>query len=617
MHERSFLVDAAVYLAAAVVFVPVASRLRLGAVLGYLFAGCLIGPFGLGLVEDVDTILHFAEFGVVLMLFAIGLELDPERLWAMRARVFGGGSVQMLVCGAVLSIAGLALGLPWQAAVIAGFALALSSTAIAVQTMAERGVLNSAMGRTAFGVLLFQDIAAIPLIGIVPLLSTAAGAPSGSLWLGIAKVVAAIIGVVAIGRYATTPVLRAIARTHLRDVFTAFALLLVIVIAQIMDAVGVSMALGAFLGGVLLASSEYRHALETDIEPFKGLLMGLFFIAVGMSIDFGLLGSRPLLIAALVVGFVALKVAALAVVSPRIGVPPGQHPLFGALLSQGGEFAFVVFGVAGAAHVLPGDWDKLLTLVVALSMVLTPLLVLAADVLEKRRAAGADREPDSIDAEDAPVIIAGFGRFGQIVGRLLFASRLKATVLDYDPDNIGTLRRFGFRVFYGDATRIDLLEAAGAHQAAVIVNAVDDVDANLRLVDIVREHFPTLRIIARARNVSHWLELRARGVEIVERESFESALLAGRRTLEALGVHPYEARERSDRFRRHNVLTLEALREDLVEEHRIAAARAAREELERQFEKDHDELERQLGSDWRRADDTTAAIHHQDANRPR
>jgi len=602
MHEHSFLFDTAVYLAAAVVFVPLARRLRLGAVLGYLLAGCLIGPFGLRLVSDIESILHFAEFGVVLMLFVIGLELDPGRLWAMRARVFGGGTLQMLVCGGLLAAAGLAVGLPRQAAVIAGFALALSSTAIAVQTMTERGVLASMMGKSAFGVLLFQDIAAIPLIGIVPLLASGPATGGQPLWLGVGKVVAAIVGVVVIGRYATRPALRAIAKTDLREIFTAFALLLVIAIALLMDLVGVSMALGAFLGGVLLASSEYRHALETDIEPFKGLLMGLFFIAVGMSIDFDLLARRPGLLAALVAGFVLIKTAALLLLSPRVGVPRGQHGLFAALLSQGGEFAFVVFGVAGAVHVLPGDWDKILTLVVALSMALTPVLVLVADLAARRRAV-PEREPDRIEAEDAPVIIAGFGRFGQIVGRLLFASRLKATVLDHDPDTIDLLRRFGFRVFYGDATRIDLLDAAGAHHAAVLVNAVDDVDTNLRLVDIVREHFPNLQIVARARNVSHWLELRARGVTVIERETFESALRAGRRTLEALGVHPYEARERGDRFRRHNLDTLEALRTDLEEEHRVAAARAAREELERQFEQDHAELERQLGSDWGHLDD--------------
>jgi glutathione-regulated potassium-efflux system protein KefC len=600
MSERSFLFEATTYLTAAVVFVPLSSRLRLGAVLGYLFAGCLIGPFGLGLIRDIEAILHFAEFGVVLMLFVIGLELDPERLWAMRARVFGGGFAQMLVCGALLSAGSLAIGLPWKAAVIAGFALALSSTAIAVQTLTERGLLGSTMGKTAFGILLFQDIAAIPLIGIVPLLSSGPAAPAGALWLGIAKVAAAAVGVVLIGRYATRPALRAIAKTNLREIFTAFALLLVIAISLLMDLAGVSMALGAFLAGVLLASSEYRHALETDIQPFKGLLMGLFFIAVGMSIDFELLARRPGLLVVLVLGLTGLKAAAIASLSPRVGVPRGQHTLFAGLLSQGSEFAFVVFGVAGQVEILPGEWGKILTLVVALSMVMTPLLVLASDLLQRRRGAQSGRAPDRIEAEDAPVIIAGFGRFGQVVGRLLFASRLKATVLDHDPDNIDTLRRFGFRVFYGDATRMDLLDAAGARQAAVIVNAIDDIDANLRLVDIVQREFPNLRIIARARNVTHWLELRARGIAAIERETFESAVLAGRRALEALGVHPYEARERGDRFRRYNLATLETLRADLKDEHRIATARAAREELERQFEKDEAELERQLGSGWGR-----------------
>ncbi|MGH7787999.1 MAG: cation:proton antiporter, partial [Candidatus Binatia bacterium] len=490
------------------------------------------------------------------------------------------------------------------AAFVAGAALALSSTAIAVQTMTERGVLSATIGRVAFGVLLFQDIAAIPLIGIVPLLAARPETGSDPVWLGLLKIAAAIVGVVVLGRYATRPALQIIARTHLREVFTGFALLLVIGIGLLMQLAGVSMALGAFLAGVLLASSEYRHALESDIEPFKGLLMGLFFMAVGMSIDFGLIADRPVLLAALVVGFVTIKSAALALISPRIGVPRGQHSLFAALLSQGGEFAFVVFGVAGTAHVLPGDWGKILTLVVALSMALTPLLVLAADAVQRRRGA-AQREDDQIDCQDAPVIIAGFGRFGQIVGRLLFASRLKATVLDHDPDNIDTLRRFGFRVFYGDATRLDLLEAAGAAHARVIVNAIDDVASNLKLIEIVQEHFPHLQIVARARNVGHWNELRARGVTVVEREMFEAALMAGRRTLEIIGVRPYEARERADRFRRHNVSTLETLIRDTADdEQRAALSRASRDELEEQFEKDRDELDRPSGQGWRRVDDT-------------
>jgi len=601
VHERSLLLDALIYLGAAVVFVPLASRLRLGSVVGYLVAGCLIGPFGIALVEDVDSILHFAELGVVLMLFLIGLELDPTRLWAMRHRVFGGGAAQMLGCGMVLTAGGLLAGLPWPAAVIAGFALALSSTAIVVQTMKEGGLLGSPLGQTTFGILLFQDIAAIPLIAIVPFLGNEPAAAGEAPWWGITKVAAAVVGVIVLGRFATRPALRFVAKTELREVLTAFALLLVIGIAQLMALAGVSMALGAFLAGVLLASSEYRHVLEADIEPFKGLLMGLFFIAVGMSIDFALLAAQPLLLLTLLSGFLLLKILALALMGRRIGIPPGETLRFTALLSQGGEFAFVVFGVAGAAHVLPGTWGKQLTLVVALSMAMTPILVRIAELVQRRQR--PQRQADAIEAAGATIILAGFGRFGQIVGRMLFASGLKATVLDYDPDNIEVLRRFDFRVFYGDATRLDLLEAAGAQHATIIVNAIDDVGSSVKLVDIVREHFPHLHIVARARNVTHWNELRARGVEVIERETFESALRAARRTLEALGVGPHEARERADKFRRHNLATLEALYDDADDETRRAIlARAARQELEQQFEKDRQELDREIGGDWRRFD---------------
>jgi glutathione-regulated potassium-efflux system ancillary protein KefC len=606
MHEeRSILLDAIVYLGAAVVFVPLAARFKLGSVLGYLAAGCLIGPFGLSLVKDVEAILHFSEFGVVLMLFLIGLELDPARLWEMRKGVFGGGSIQMAACGLVLAAGGLVAGLPWRAALIAGLAVALSSTAIAVQTMRERGVLGSPTGKSAFGILLFQDIAAIPLVGIVPLMSPEPGTAS-SPWLGLGKVVAAVIVVVFVGRYATQPILRAIARTGLREVFTAFALFLVIAIAHVMETAGVSMALGAFLAGVLLASSEYRHALESDIEPFKGLLMGLFFIAVGMSIDFGLLRSQPLFLAALVLGFVGLKTLALWGISRFVGVPRQQAGLFAALLSQGGEFAFVVFGVARGARLLPGNWDKLLTLAVALSMALTPILIIGATFLARRTESSKKREADSVEDEGAPVIIAGFGRFGQIIGRLLFASGLKATVLEFDPDQIDLLRRFGFRVFYGDATRLDLLHAAGAEHAKVIVNAIDDVQSNIKLVEVVQQHFPHAVIVSRARNVTHLYELMNRGVQFVDRELFEGALVSGRHVLESLGVRPFEARERADRFRRHNVALIETFRKGFEDEsQRQASVRASRDELERQFQRDREELERLEGGDWEDRDEET------------
>jgi len=596
-EETSLLSGAIVYLAAAVVCVPIASRLKLGSVLGYLAAGCLIGPFGLRLIDDPASTLHFAEIGVVLMLFVIGLELDPAHLWTMRRAVFGGGVLQLATSAVPLGLGAFFLGLPWQAALVIGITLGLSSTAVAMQTMAERNVLAAPTGRTAFAVLLFQDIAAIPLLAAVPLLaSRAAGTPSTGR--GPLLAIAAVLATFVIGRFLTRPILRALARTGLREVFAAFALLVVLGIAALMESVGISMALGAFLAGVLLAGSEYRHALETDIQPFRGLLMGLFFIAVGMSIDFGLLLREPLFVLGLIGGFQLLKLAALRLVAGPLGIARRESWLFAALLAQGGEFAFVVFGVARKARLLPGEWDALLTLAVALSMALTPLLLLARDRM--LAASLTERVADEIIDEQAPVIIAGFGRFGQIVGRLLFASGIKATVLDHDPDQIELLKRFDFRVYYGDATRLDLLTAAGAARAKLLVLAIDDPDSSVRLAEAVKEHFPGLQIVARARNIGHWQKLRSAGVRVVERETFESAVLVGRRALEALGVRPYEARERADVFRQHNIKTLEdILPKWQNEEERTNLARTAREQLERQMEQDRASLDRFSTHGWR------------------
>lgn len=587
-----------VYLAAAVVCVPLASRLKLGSVLGYLAAGCIIGPFGLRLIQDPESTLHFAEIGVVLMLFVIGLELDPKHLWTLRRSVFGGGSLQLLACAVPLGIGAFLLGLPWQAALVVGLALGLSSTAVSMQTMAEKNLLSTPVGRTSFAILLFQDIAAIPLLAVVPLLGERAQSTGDSGWLSALKALSAIVAVFVIGRFLTRPVLRALAKTELREVFSAFTLLLVLGIAALMASVGVSMALGAFLAGVLLAGSEYRHALETDIQPFKGLLMGLFFIAVGMSIDFGLLARDPLFVLLLVVGFQALKVLALRAVAGPIGVTSRQRWLFSALLAQGGEFAFVVFGVASSARLLPGEWDKRLTLAIALSMALTPVLLIVHDRLFSR-IPREEREDDEIENQHAQVIIAGFGRFGQIVGRLLFASGVKATVLDHDPDQIEVLQRFGFRIYYGDATRLDLLHASGAAEAKLLVLAIDDPEASVQVVDAVREHFPNLRIVARARNVGHWQQLRSRGIDIIERETFESAVLLGRHALEALGVRRYEARERAGIFRRHNLRMLESLLPLWENETaRTHLANTAREQLERQMEQERASLEHHSVQGW-------------------
>ena len=603
------MIEALIYLAAAVICVPIAKRLGLGAVLGYLIAGALIGPWGLRFIEDVESTMHFSEFGVVLMLFVIGLELEPKRLMTMRKSVFGGGFLQMSLCGVALSGGAMLLGLDWKAALVVGAALALSSTAIAVATMTERNFMPTPTGQTGFAILLFQDIAAIPLLAIVPLLGAQTVANADPGWLSALKAFGAIGAVIVIGLYMTRPLLRIIAATDLREVFTAFALLLVIGISQVMLLAGLSMGLGAFLAGVLLASSEYRHALETDIEPFKGLLLGLFFISVGMAIDFGLLINKPGMVVLLVLGFLTIKIIMLWVAARILGINLKQRWLFAILLSQGGEFAFVVFGASRLAGVLTKEWDALLTIAVALSMATTPLLLIAHDWwmarLECAKGAKGDKdEADVIDEKDAPVIIAGFGRFGQIVGRLLLANGARAVVLDHDPDQIELLRKFGTKVFYGDATRLDLLHAAGAKNATLLVNAIDDVEDSLKLTDIVREHFPNLKIVARARNVTHYVELRQRGVEIVERETFESALMAGRHSLEALGFDRFRARDMANIFRRHNISVTEAMIPHFDDDDRlVSAAKAGRDELEQQFAKDRQQFENEHSSKgWHRDD---------------
>ena len=585
--------EALIFLAAAVVCVPIAARLGLGSVLGYLIAGAAIGPWGFALVGDVAATQNLAELGVVLMLFVIGLELDPRRFLAMRGVVFGGGTLQLAASGLVLGGALFALGVKWQGALVGGLALALSSTAIAMQALAERNELDTPTGRSSFGILLFQDIAAIPLIALVPFIGQAERADSQPLWMRLAIAAAAVAGVIVIGRYLTRPVLRLIAKVDVRELFTAFALLLVIGIAELMSLAGLSMGLGAFLAGALLAGSEFRHALESDIEPFKGLLLGLFFISVGMTIDFGLVATRPGAVAALLAGFLVLKIASLWFVACRISICR-ERWLFAFLLSQGGEFAFVVFGAARAARLFDAGQEALLTITVALSMATTPLLLLAYDRAIARRA-HVSRPSDAVSPE-GPVIIAGFGRFGQIVGRLLLANGIRAVVLDHDADQVDSLRKFGYKVFYGDATRLDLLEAAGARNARLLVNAIDDVDASLALVDRVRANFPGLEIVSRARNVSHYFELRLRGVTVAERETFESALRAGRSALERLGVDRFRAKELADAFRRHNIASVDATLPFYQDEaRRMSMAKAGREELERQFARDRERFEREHG----------------------
>ncbi|MDR8364153.1 glutathione-regulated potassium-efflux system protein KefC [Pseudomonas sp. JL3] len=557
--ETHSLIEMLIYLGSAALIVPIAVRLGLGPVLGYLLAGCLIGPWGLKLVTDVESILHFAEIGVVLMLFIIGLELDPKRLWAMRRMVFGGGALQMLACGTAIAVFCAALGLNWTAALLVGLTLSLSSTAIAMQAMNERNMIPTAVGRSSFAVLLFQDIAAIPLVAMIPLLAANGGTPTGAeLALSIAKIVGAIVAVVLLGQYVSRPVLRFVARSGLREIFSAVALFLVFGFGLLLEEAGLSMAMGAFLAGVLLASSEYRHALESDIEPFKGLLLGLFFIGVGMSIDFGTLIDAPLKVLTLTLGFILIKLLVIKLLGRFLSVPTEQRSWQAVFLGQGSEFAFVVFGAATVAGILVDPWGKSLTLAVALSMCVTPLLILVLNRLESASKQG-NQEADTIDQRNPRVIIAGFGRFGQIAGRLLMSCGFEVVVLDHDPDHIETLRKFGVKVFYGDATRLDLLHAAGAAQAVVLINAIDNQEDNLALTRLAQEHFPSLKLVVRARDMGHIITLRQMGIEAVERETFESALSLGRRALEQLGVGRYEARERADRFRRLNQEMLEEM----------------------------------------------------------
>ena len=565
----SWLTNSFIYLSAAVVAVPLAKKLGLGSIVGYLAAGMAIGPWGLGLVSNVQDILHFAEFGVVLMLFLVGLELEPQRLWSLRRPIFGWGSAQVLGCAALITGAALLFGVRWQTALVAGLGLALSSTAIALQAIGERNLMPTSSGKAGFSILLFQDVAAIPMLALLPLLALSSlnsqlvdGVAQENIALAAIKAIAVIVGVIVGGRLLLRPVLRWIANSGTPEIFTAASLLLVVGIAALMQAVGLSMALGAFLAGVLLAESEYRRELETDIEPFKGLLLGLFFIAVGMSIDFGVLRDAPGLMAAILLGFLGLKRVLIYGLSALMKLPYQERPVFVVLLAQGSEFAFVVFQAAAGAQVFSAAIASLLIGAVALSMLLSPLLLVGIDKLLLPRYAPSKKGTalaEISEPQTAPVIIAGFGRYGQIVGRMLLAQGIAPTVLDHDAEMVESVRAFGFRVFYGDATRLDLLRTAGAATAAIVVVAVDDVGQSLKIVDLVKEHFPHLQIVARARDVTHWNALRDRGVMRVERELFESSLRSARGVLELLGRAPEDAKQSALRFRQHNLDLFEKL----------------------------------------------------------
>ncbi|MCQ6260365.1 monovalent cation:proton antiporter-2 (CPA2) family protein [Alcanivorax sp. MM125-6] len=527
--------QALVLLAAAVLLLPLFQRLGLGSILGYLAAGILIGPLGLGLIPDAEAVLHFAELGVVLMLFLVGLELAPDQLWAQRKRLLGLGVSQMLFSGALLTAFFLAWGQSGPAAVAIGATLALSSTAFAVQMLVETNQLGTPQGRNAFSILLFQDLAVIPLLLLMPVLAGGGGGDGEQPQLLIG--LGALILMWLAGRYLLNPWLAWLARLHNRELMTATALLLVLGAAELMETLHLSMGLGAFVAGMLLANSPFREQLDADIQPFKGLLLGLFFIAIGMTMDLKLLVSAPLRILAMGAALLAIKTLVLVVIARAMKVAWRDALRFGLLLSQGGEFAFVLFTQAGALNLLSVDMIARLNLVVALSMAATPLLL----KLVARLWPAPGRTSRSVDDEPAPhgqppVIVAGFGRFGQIIGRILVSRRIPFTALDSNPEHIDTVRRFGNQVYFGDVTRLDLLHSAGLNHARVMVLAIDDVRASLRAARLIREHFPNITLIARARDRYHAYSLMAEGVEHVMRETLDSSLRTAQTALVQLGV---------------------------------------------------------------------------------
>ncbi len=602
MEHGSWLNGPLIYLAAAVLAVPLAKFFGLGSIIGYLGAGILIGPWGLKLVTNPQEMLSFSEFGVVLMLFLVGLELEPKRLWQLRKPIFGWGSVQLFGSTALMVGVAMACGLDWRIALVAALGLAMSSTAIGLGVLNERSLMNTASGQSVLSVALLQDVAAIPILALLPLLAAGQAQADGSGWLGAARALGVIAGIVLGGRLLIRPALRWIARSATPEIFTAASLLLVVATAALMQTVGLSMALGAFLAGVLLAESEYRRELETDIEPFKGLLLGLFFIAVGMSIDFAVVLAQPLLIAAVVLGFLLLKAAVLWGIGRLTALPRPERPVYIILLAQGGEFGFVVFQTAAQAGVIDASAASLLVAAVAISMLVTPLLLVAADrwLIPLLASQGRATMAEIDQPQHQAVIIAGFGRYGQVVGRMLYANGIKPTILDIDPEAIEAMRKFGWRVFYGDAKRLDLMRTAGAASAKILVLAIDDVAQSVEVAKMVRDNFPNLTVVARARNVRHYFELHDLGVTLIERETLDSALMSARSVLEVLGWERHQARTLAMRFRRHNVDQLIKMAPHRKDEAKlIAAAKQGRQQLEELFAQERDEAaQRDARSGW-------------------
>jgi monovalent cation:proton antiporter-2 (CPA2) family protein len=587
VNDMQLLEQVAIFLLTAVLIVPVFQRLKLGAVLGYLAAGMIIGPWGLGVIANVESTLNFSEFGVVLLLFLIGLELEPRRLWTLRNSVFGLGGAQVAATGLVIGMLALAAGFAWQAALIIGLGCAMSSTALVMSSLAERGQMLTRYGRESFAILLFQDLAVIPLLAILPLLAAVQG-HDGNRWLATAKGIAVIAVFIAGSRLLIRPALKFIALNRSREVFTAAALLLVIGTALIMETIGLSMSLGAFLAGVLLADSEFRHELEADIEPFKGLLLGLFFMAVGMSANLTLAWSEPLTLFGLAAAMMLIKFAVMYAISRATGASNDTAQRLAVALAQGGEFAFVLFAAATGLGIFELGTSQLLIMAVTISLLLAPLLMVAHDRLITR---WLDRtsipEYDVIDGPGNPVIIAGFGRVGQIVSRVLRMCGIPFTALEVNYQQVDFVRRFGSKIYFGDATRLDLLLSAKTGEAKLFVLAIDDVEASLKTAALVRLHFPDLPILARARNRTHFFQLRDLGIKMIYRETFLTSIAVAQQALLNLGFTAAAAERAATLFRQHDEELIEiqhAVHHD--EEQLIQNVQLATEQLKSLFEAD-------------------------------
>lgn len=594
MEGSDLLLAGVLFLFAAVVAVPLASRLGIGPVLGYLLAGIAIGPWGLGFISDVDEILHFSELGVVFLMFIIGLELNPSKLWQLRRSIFGVGAAQVVMSAALLAGLLMLTNFSWQAAVVGGIGLAMSSTAMALQLMREKGMNRSEAGQLGFSVLLFQDLAVIPAVALVPLLAGAGDEHPD--WIKIGLKVLAFAGMLLGGRYLLRPVFRFIAGSGVREVFTAATLLLVLGSALFMDALGVSMALGTFIAGVLLAESEYRHELEIAIEPFKGLLLGLFFISVGMALNLGVLYTHLLWVVGSVVILVAVKMLVLYGLARGYGLRRSERMQFASVLSQGGEFGFVLFSTASSQRLFHHDQMALLLVVVTLSMMTTPVLMKVVDKMLSRRFNGPNEDDETPWVEDdkPQVIVVGFGRFGQVVGRLLMANKMRITVLERDISAVNLMRKYGYKVYYGDATQIELLRAAGADEAQSIVITCNTPEDTMKVVEICQQHFPHLHILARARGRVEAHELLEAGVTQFSRETFSSALELGRKALITVGMHPHQAHRAQLHFRRLDMRMLRELVPVHSDTQQISRVREARRELEEIFQREMQQERRQL-----------------------